>query len=46
MKVLKKKLYEDNKYEYMVQQESNLETAIEMGLTHEEFNFICKKIFY
>jgi len=44
MKVLKKKLYEDNKYEYMVQQESNLETAIEMGLTQEEFNFICKKI--
>ena len=44
MTVSNNKLYEDNKFEYMVQQESNLESALEMGLTKEEYNLICTKI--
>ncbi|MDA9165043.1 phosphoribosylformylglycinamidine synthase subunit PurL [Alphaproteobacteria bacterium] len=44
MTVSNDKLYEDNKFEYMVQQESNLESALEMGLTKEEYNLICTKI--
>ena len=44
MTISNNKLYEDNKFEYMVQQESNLETALEMGLTKEEYNLICTKI--
>ena len=44
MTISNNKLYEDNKFEYMVQQESNLESALEMGLTKEEYNLICKKI--
>ena len=44
MTVSNNKLYEDNKFEYMVQQESNLESALEMGLTKEEYNLICNKI--
>ena len=37
-------LYQNNKYEFMVQQESNLEAALEMGLTKQEFELICQKI--
>lgn len=44
MTVSNNKLYKDNKFEYMVQQESNLESALEMGLTKEEYNLICTKI--
>ena len=44
MTISNNKLYEDNKFEYMVQQESNLESALEMGLTKEEYNLICNKI--
>ena len=44
MTISNNKLYEDNKFEYMVQQESNLESALEMGLTKEEYNLICTKI--
>ena len=44
MTVSNNKLYEDNKFEYMVQQESNLESALGMGLTKEEYNLICNKI--
>jgi phosphoribosylformylglycinamidine synthase len=44
MTVSNNKLYEENKFEYMVQQESNLESALEMGLTKEEYNLICTKI--
>ena len=44
MTVSKNTLYQNNKYEFMVQQESNLEAALEMGLTREEFELICQKI--
>ena len=44
MTVSKNTLYRNNKYEFMVQQESNLEAALEMGLTREEFELICQKI--
>ena len=44
MTVSKNILYRNNKYEFMVQQESNLEAALEMGLTREEFELICQKI--
>ena len=33
-----------NKNEYLAQQKSKLEDALEMGLTKDEYNFICKKI--
>ena len=33
-----------NKDEYFAQQESNIELAIEMGLSKNEFELICKKI--
>ena len=44
MTVSKNALYQNNKYEFMVQQESNLEAALEMGLTKQEFELICQKI--
>ena len=44
MTISKNTLYQNNKYEFMVQQESNLEAALEMGLTREEFELICQKI--
>ena len=44
MIVSKNALYQNNKYEFMVQQESNLEAALEMGLTKQEFELICQKI--
>ena len=44
MTVTKNALYQNNKYEFMVQQESNLEAALEMGLTKQEFELICQKI--
>ena len=44
MTVSKNTLYQNNKYEFVVQQESNLEAALEMGLTREEFELICQKI--
>ena len=44
MTVSKNALYQNNKYEFMVQQESNLEAALEMGLTKQEFALICQKI--
>ena len=44
MTVSKNTLYQNNKYEFMVQQESNLEAALEMGLTKQEFELICQKI--
>ena len=44
MTVSKNPLYQNNKYEFVVQQESNLEVALEMGLTKEEFELICQKI--
>ena len=34
-----------NKNEYLTQQKSKLEDALEMGLTKGEYNLICKKIF-
>ena len=33
-----------NKNEYLAQQKSKLEDALEMGLTKDEYNLICKKI--
>ena len=33
-----------NKNEYLAQQKSKLEDAIEMGLTKDEYNLICEKI--
>ena len=33
-----------NKNEYLTQQKSKLEDALEMGLTKDEYNLICKKI--
>ncbi len=44
MTVSKNALYQNNKYEFIVQQESNLEAALEMGLTKQEFELICQKI--
>ena len=44
MTVSNNTLYQNNKYEFMVQQESNLEAALEMGLTKQEFELICQKI--
>ena len=44
MTVSKNALYQNNKNEFMVQQESNLEAALEMGLTKQEFELICQKI--
>ena len=44
MIVSKNALYQNNKYEFIVQQESNLEAALEMGLTKQEFELICQKI--
>jgi phosphoribosylformylglycinamidine synthase II len=44
MTVSKNALYQNNKYEFIVQQESNLEEALEMGLTKQEFELICQKI--
>ena len=44
MTVSKNALYQKNKYEFIVQQESNLEAALEMGLTKQEFELICQKI--
>ena len=44
MNVSNNTLYQNNKYEFMVQQESNLEAALEMGLTKQEFELICQKI--
>ena len=32
-----------NKNEYFVQQPSDLKSALDMGLTEEEFKLICKK---
>ena len=37
-------LHKINKDEYFAQQESNLQLAIEMGLSKNEFELICKKI--
>ncbi len=37
-------LKEINKNEYIAQQESNLDQALEMGLSKEEFELICNKI--
>jgi len=37
-------LHKINKDEYFAQQESNVELAIEMGLSKNEFELICKKI--
>ena len=33
-----------NKNEYLAQQKSKLEDALEMGLTKDEYNLICEKI--
>ena len=44
MKTLNEDLYNINKNEYLAQQESTLEDALEMGLTEDEFNLICTKI--
>jgi len=44
MKVKSSELHRNNKDEYFVQQESNLELAIEMGLSEDEFKLICQKI--
>ena len=44
MKTLNEDLYNINENEYLAQQESMLEDAIEMGLTEDEFNLICTKI--
>ena len=44
MKTLNEDLYNINKNEYLAQQESTLEEALEMGLTEDEFNLICTKI--
>ena len=33
-----------NKNEYIAQQKSKLEDALEMGLTKDEYNLICEKI--
>ena len=41
MKTLNEDLYNINENEYLAQQESILEDAIEMGLTEDEFNLIC-----
>ena len=38
------KLLKINKNEYLAQQKSNLENALEMGLTKDEYDLICKKI--
>ena len=37
-------LFKINKDEYFVQQTSDLKSALDMGLTKEEFKLICKKI--
>ena len=44
MKTLNEDLYNINENEYLAQQESTLEDALEMGLTEDEFNLICTKI--
>ena len=44
MKTLNEDLYNINENEYLAQQESALEDALEMGLTKDEFNLICTKI--
>ena len=44
MKTLNEDLYNINENEYLAQQESTLEEALEMGLTEDEFNLICTKI--
>ena len=38
------KLLKINKNEYLAQQKSKLEDALEMGLTKDEYNLICEKI--
>ena len=38
------KLLKINKNEYLAQQKSKLEDALEMGLTKDEYDLICKKI--
>ncbi len=44
MKISNQTLYNINKNEYRAQLESTLKDAMEMGLTEDEFNLICKKI--
>ena len=41
---LQSKLLKINKNEYLAQQKSKLEDALEMGLTKNEYELICKKI--
>ena len=43
-KKINSELFKINKNEYFVQQISDLESAIEMGLTKSEFELICNKI--
>ena len=38
------KLLKINKNEYLAQQKSKLEDALDMGLTKDEYDLICKKI--
>ena len=45
MKTLNEDLYNINENEYLAQQESTLEEALEMGLTEDEFNLIWSSFF-
>ena len=43
-KQINSELFKINKNEYFVQQISDLKSAMEMGLTKNEFELICNKI--